>query len=49
MAVRTTAKLGLLPDREKAKRADFTYVNTGTPDQLDAWVAEVLATLVAAS
>ena len=35
----------LIPDREKAKRADFTYVNTGTPDQLDAWVAEVMATL----
>ena len=36
----------LLSDREKAKRADFTYVNTGTPEQLDAWVAEVMATLV---
>jgi dephospho-CoA kinase len=35
----------LLPDREKAKRADFAYVNTGTPEELDAWVAEVLATL----
>jgi dephospho-CoA kinase len=35
----------LIPDREKAKRADFTYVNTGTPEQLDAWVAEVMATL----
>jgi dephospho-CoA kinase len=35
----------LMPDREKAKRADFTYVNTGTPEQLDAWVAEVMATL----
>ena len=39
----------LVPDREKAKRADFTYVNTGTPDQLDAWVAEVMATLTQAS
>ena len=39
----------LLPDREKAKRADFTYVNTGTPEQLDAWVAEVMATLTQAS
>jgi dephospho-CoA kinase len=39
----------LIPDREKAKRADFTYVNTGTPDQLDAWVADVLATLTRAS
>jgi dephospho-CoA kinase len=35
----------LVPDREKAKRADFTYVNTGTPDELDAWVADVMATL----
>jgi dephospho-CoA kinase len=35
----------LIPDREKAKRADFTYVNTGTPEQLDAWVAEVMDTL----
>ena len=39
----------LLPDREKAKRADFTYVNTGTPEELDAWVAEVMATLIRAS
>jgi dephospho-CoA kinase len=37
----------LVPDREKAKRADFTYVNTGTPDDLDAWVADVMATLTA--
>lgn len=35
----------LIPEREKAKRADFTYVNTGTPEQLDAWVADVMATL----
>jgi dephospho-CoA kinase len=35
----------LVPDREKAKRADYTYVNTGTPDDLDAWVAGVMATL----
>jgi dephospho-CoA kinase len=38
----------LVPDREKVKRADFSYVNTGTPDELDAWVAEVLATLTRA-
>jgi dephospho-CoA kinase len=38
----------LIPDREKAKRADFTYVNTGSPEELDAWVAEVMATLTAA-
>lgn len=35
----------LLPDREKAKQADFVYVNTGTPEELDAWVADVMATL----
>jgi dephospho-CoA kinase len=35
----------LIPDREKAKRADFVYVNTGTPDELDTWVAGVMATL----
>jgi dephospho-CoA kinase len=37
----------LIPDREKVKRADFVYVNTGTPEELDAWVAEVMATLSA--
>lgn len=35
----------LLPDREKAKQADFVYVNTGTPEELDAWVADVMAIL----
>lgn len=35
----------LIPDREKAKRADFVYVNTGTPDELDVWVAGIMATL----
>ena len=39
----------LLPDREKAQRADFVYVNTGTRDDLDAWVAGVMATLTAGS
>jgi dephospho-CoA kinase len=39
----------LLADREKVKRADFAYVNTGTPEALDAWVAEVMATLTQAS
>ena len=38
----------LLPDKEKAKRGDFVYVNTGTPEELDAWVAGVMATLTAA-
>ena len=37
----------LMPDREKAKRAEFVYVNTGTPDELDAWVADVMASLSA--
>jgi len=37
----------LVPDREKVKRADFTYVNTGTLDDLDAWVGSVMATLIA--
>lgn len=35
----------LLPDGVKVKCADFAYVNTGTPDELDAWVAEVMAQL----
>ena len=39
----------LLHDREKVKRADFSYVNTGTPDELDAWVAGVMATLTQGS
>jgi dephospho-CoA kinase len=39
----------LLSDKEKAKRADFVYVNTGTPEELDAWVANVMATLTGES
>ena len=35
----------LLPDREKVKRADFSYVNTGTLEELDEWVAGVMAEL----
>ena len=35
----------LLPDAEKVKRADFAYVNTGTLDELDDWVAGVMAEL----
>jgi dephospho-CoA kinase len=35
----------LLPDAEKVKRADFAYVNTGTLEELDAWVAGVMAEL----
>ena len=32
----------LLPDREKVKRADYHYVNTGTFEELDEWVAGVM-------
>ena len=35
----------LLPDREKVKRADYHYVNTGTLEELDAWVAGVMEAL----
>ena len=35
----------LLPDKEKLKRADFVYVNKGTLDDLDAWVAGVMQKL----
>src|SRR5918997_6144 len=35
----------LIDDREKAKRADYVYVNTGTLEQLDAWVAGVVEEL----
>jgi dephospho-CoA kinase len=37
----------LLPDKEKAARADFVYVNTGTLEDLDAWVAGVMEGLTA--
>jgi dephospho-CoA kinase len=35
----------LIPDREKVKRADFHYVNTGTLEELDEWVAGVMEEL----
>jgi dephospho-CoA kinase len=35
----------LLNDAEKVARADFHYVNTGTYEDLDAWVAGVMAEL----
>jgi dephospho-CoA kinase len=35
----------LLPDREKVRRADYHYVNTGTFDDLHAWVGNVMADL----
>jgi dephospho-CoA kinase len=35
----------LLPDREKVRRADYHYRNTGTLEELDEWVAGVMAEL----
>jgi dephospho-CoA kinase len=32
----------LLPDREKAERADYVYANTGSLQELDAFVASVM-------
>ena len=37
----------LIPDSEKVRRADYSYVNDGTLEQLDAFVAEVMARLTA--
>jgi dephospho-CoA kinase len=39
----------LLPDEEKMRRADFAYVNEGSLEDLDAFVAEVVAKLAAAT
>jgi len=35
----------LIPDAEKVARADFSYVNDGTPAELDVFVAGVMAQL----
>lgn len=35
----------LIPDQEKLRRADFAYVNDGTLEELDAFVAGVVAQL----
>ena len=37
----------LLPDKEKVKRADFSYVNTGSLEDLDQWVQGVMDELTA--
>jgi dephospho-CoA kinase len=37
----------LLPDDEKAKRADYVYVNDGSLEELDAFVAGVMRDLLA--
>ncbi len=40
-------ELRLIPDREKAKRADFVHENTGSLEDLDAFVADVVAKITA--
>ena len=40
-------ELRLLPDDEKVRRADFSFVNDGTLAELDAFVAHVIAELQA--
>jgi dephospho-CoA kinase len=35
----------LIPDDEKVRRADFSYVNDGTLEELDAFVADVMSRL----
>jgi dephospho-CoA kinase len=35
----------LIPDEEKVRRADYSYVNDGTLEELDEFVADVMATL----
>jgi dephospho-CoA kinase len=35
----------LLPEREKVKRGDYVYVNTGTLEELDSWVAALMKEL----
>jgi dephospho-CoA kinase len=37
----------LIPDAEKLERADYAYVNDGTLEDLDAFVADVMAKLTA--
>jgi hypothetical protein len=37
----------LIPDEEKMRRADFSYVNDATLDELDAFVADVVRRLTA--
>ena len=36
-----------MPEEEKVRRADFAYVNDGTLEELDAFVAGVLEELTA--
>jgi hypothetical protein len=39
----------LLPDREKVRRADYHYVNTGSYEDLFDWVGGVMAELEASA
>jgi len=39
----------LIPDKEKMQRADFSYVNDGSLDALDAFVATVVENLLSSS
>jgi dephospho-CoA kinase len=41
----TLREARLIPDAEKLRRADFSYVNDGTLEELDSFVAGVIATL----
>lgn len=41
----TSREERLIPDAEKLRRADFSFVNNGTLDELDAFAAGVVATL----
>jgi len=42
-----TREQRLLPDEEKVRLADYSYVNDGTLEELDAFVAGVMARLAA--
>jgi dephospho-CoA kinase len=41
----TLREARLIPDAEKLRRADFSFVNDGSLEELDAFVADVIATL----
>ena len=44
-ATSTTASSDCFPIGEKVRRADYHYRNVGSEDDLDAWVAGVMAEL----
>ena len=45
--VMDTREQRLIPDDEKLQLADYTYVNDGTLEELDAFVAGVMGKLTA--